>query len=134
MTRREDRKPNEIGGRSPATEEAKDQALAGRRGAEAEGGAAERQPSQSSNRRGARHEEPPHVRRGFQEGQAPSDQGDRSSPSPERIAQDQQGMKGGSGSHAAGDRSQEEAVSGEPKGDHTRSGRQSTPGDRPRRD
>ena len=130
MAKPEDRSPNEVGGRSPANEEAKEQGYAGRRGAESEGGASQGQPAQSSNRRGSRHEEPPEVRRSFQEGRAPSEQGDKSNPSPEEIKQHQQGMKGGSGAHAGGDRSEERAVSGEPKGDHTRHGRQNTPGDR----
>lgn len=126
----ENRKPSDVGASSPPNEEAKEQLGSGFAGAEAQGGPAQKQPAQASNRRGAQHEEPAHVRKSFEEGNAPSEQGDQSNPSPERIAQHQQGLKPQSGSHRSGDRSQEAAVSGEPKGEHTRSGRQSVPGDR----
>ena len=113
---------------TPTSEEAKEQGRTGLSGSQAPGGEAEKQPAQSSNRRGARHEEGPEIRTGFEAGQAPSEQGDLSDPSPERIKQNQQGMK------AAGprreDRSQEEAVKGEPRSEHTRGNRQSVSGDR----
>lgn len=126
----ENRSPKDLGSRSPASEEAKQQSMAGDRGAEAEGGEPQQQPPQISNRRGPEHRTPPQVRKGFPEGEAPSEQGEKGSRSPEMIARNQQGIGARSGKSAGGDRSEEEAVAGEPTGEHTRGGRQSIPGDR----
>lgn len=122
---------SEVGSRSPASKEAQEQAMSGSAGARAsqtEGTG--RQPEQTSNRRGAEHERAPEERQQFDAGQAPSEQGEKDHPSPHVIAQHQQGIGRQSGSHAGkvGDRSQERAMSGEPRGEHTRQGRQQTPG------
>lgn len=114
--------------------ESTEQGRSGRSGAEAsqEGGRAG-QPRQGAGRveqpRGS--DEPEHH---FESGTAPSEQGEKDHPSPDVIARNQQGLAGSgraSGSHGAhDDRSEEVAQGGEPSGDHTRHGRQSTPGDR----
>lgn len=132
----ENRKQDELGSKSPASEEAQRQGMAGGRGAESEqmsGGGS--QPEQGSNRSpAARHTQEPEVRKSFEPGHAPSEQGEKGHPSPHVIAQHQQGAEPRSGSHMQGDRSEEEAQRGEPKGEHTvhsRDGRQSVPGNRP---
>lgn len=107
----------------------------GARGAEAPGGTGDQQPRQGSARtepNGAGDSEPKHH---FAPGHAPSEQGDKSHPSPEVIKQHQQGLAGSGTGHqgaqgAHGDRSQAESVRGEPEGEHVRSGRQSVPSDR----
>lgn len=125
---------NERGSRSPASEEAKEQRLTGHQGgprASREGESLQGQPPQGSGRRGAAKEEEPRLRKGFEEGRAPSEQGD-GTPGPEKIASGgQQGISAQSGSHSArGERVQEEAVRGEPRSEHIREGRQKAPGDR----
>lgn len=133
----ENRESRERGSRSPASEEARTQGMSGDRGAEAEQTpGVGKQPAQASNRRGARHEQEPEVRKGFPEGQAPSEQGD-GDPSPSTIRDHQQGIQARSGSHGAHtERSEEAAQRGAPKEEHTRHGRQGVPGrgDRPRKD
>lgn len=127
------RKPQDRGSRSPANEEAKEQGMSGNRGAEegrVEG--EQRQPPQGSDRApAARHQQPAEERKGFSTGQAPSEQGEKAHPSAEVVKQNQQGATPRSGSHAGGDRSEEEAQRGSPSGDHTRHGREGLPGHRP---
>lgn len=118
-----------------SSRESTEQGASGRRGAEAskvEGTG--QQPRQGSNRTEPRQaeSEPKHH---FEAGQAPSEQGDKSHPSPEVIARKQQGLAGSGGGHqgsrgAHGDRTEEIASGGEPQGDHTRHGRQELSGDR----
>ena len=107
----------------------------GRRGAQASQADGEgRPPRQGANRveQPRTEEEPKHH---FERGRAPSEQGEQEHRSPEVIARNQQGLAGSgraSGSHGArSDRSQERSVRGAPQEDHTRHGRQETPGDRP---
>lgn len=132
------RKPQDVGSRSPAGEEAKEQGMSGARGGP---GAAREpdprpgQPAQASGRRGARHEQAGEARKGFPAGQAPSEQGEKDHPSPHVIAEHQQGVEPQSAAHTAhGKRTEEEAQRGEPAEEHTRDGRQSVPGDRVRDD
>lgn len=128
------RKPQDAGSRSPASEEAKEQGLSGRAGVrEATTGADGDQPPQGSGRSpGAANEQPREARKHFEPGAAPSEQGEKGHPSPEKIREHQQGIGRQSGSHRAGpDRSEEVAEQGEPDEDHTRHGRQTTPGHRP---
>ncbi len=113
-----DRDPKDLGSRSPVSEEAKEQNAAGQRGgprAPKEQPEKQKQPPQTSGRRGAQHEQPPQERRSFEPGQAPSEQGE-GSPKPGTVAkeQGQQGVKRQSGSHSAkGERTEEEAQKGE---------------------
>jgi hypothetical protein len=113
--------------------ESREQGKSGQRGAESHGNEGSGgQVRQGSGRVEARSvDEPKHH---FEEGHAPSEQGDQSSPSPEQIARNQQGFAGSgtgqSGSSAGGDRSEEQAQRGSPEGGHTRGGRQKLPGDR----
>jgi|GEM_PF-5682459 len=94
--------------------ESREQGQSGRRGSEAEGNrGAAGQPPQGSDRVDKQAEkEPKHH---FAEGHAPSEQGEQESPSPEQIKRGQQGLSGTGtgkqGSHAEGDRSQQEADS-----------------------
>ena len=129
-----DKRPDDVGSRSPGSEEAREQGMSGNQGPQAgqmEGTG--RQPPQGSDRApAARHQQPAEERKHFAPGHAPSEQGEKDHPSPDVIAQHQQGLGRQSGSHAGsvGDRSQEEATSGEPRAGHTRDGRTETPGDR----
>jgi len=130
-----DRDSRDVGSRSPVGKEAKEQERSGARGGPraSRSGGIPQQPSQASGRRSAEHEQPPTVRKGFEPGQAPSEQGERDHPSPHVIARHQQGIEPRSGSHTAhGERSEEEAQRGEPHGEHSRHGRQHVPGNRPR--
>lgn len=120
------------------SKESTEQGKSGRRGAEAaqpnRQGDQPRQGAQRTEARSAQSEEPKHH---FASGQAPSEQGEKGHPSPEVIKQHQQGLSGsGTGHQGAGgahsDHSQETAVQGEPREEHTRSGRQDIPGDRSR--
>lgn len=117
-----------------SSKESTEQGRAGRSGAQAaQTGEPGGQPRQGSGRveqpRGT--DEPKHH---FDSGEAPSEQGEQDHPSPHVIARNQQGHAGSgraSGSHGAqDDRSEEVAHAGEPGGDHTRHGRQESPGDR----
>lgn len=115
----------------------KEQGRSGRAGAESrQPGDPGGQPRQGSNRVERRRgtEEPKHH---FGRGRAPSDQGEKEHPGPDAIAREQQGLAGrggASGSHGAhGDRSESSSQSGEPAGEHTRRGRQKTPGNRSNR-
>lgn len=124
----------DVGSESPAKGSAKKQNIEGAKGGprEAKVKGTGRQPPQTSNRRPARHEQEPQQRRTHAPEEDPSLQG-TGKPSPERIKQgsSQQGMAGGSGGgRARPDRTQERAESGEPAGEHTRHGRQKSPGDR----
>ena len=119
-----------------SSRESSEQGKAGRRGAEsaqaAEGPGG--QPRQGSGRVEQRRDEEPEHRFGV--GRKPSEQGEMEHRSAGVIAQNQQGFAGGgtgaSGSRGGDDRSEEEATEGAPSGDHTRHGRQQTPGDRNR--
>jgi hypothetical protein len=130
------RDARDLGSRSPASEEAKEQSFRGHQGGpRSEGGeSTSQQPAQASNRRGARHEQPAEVRKSFEAGQAPSEQGDLSSPGPERIKQHQQGFAGsGTGQGGAHSGTSEGAANrGEPHDEHARHGRHDIPGDRER--
>lgn len=101
-----------VGSRSPASEEAQAQGEAGAAGARAAQTAGTgSQPAQASNRRDEGKEQEPQRRKGYEAGQAPSEQGDKEHPSPEVIAQHQQGIGRQSGNTAGrGDRSQERAT------------------------
>ncbi len=132
----QNRKATELGSRSPASEEAKEQGASGQRGGPREGqnpSMTPDQPAQASGRAGG--QEPPQERKSFPPGQAPSEQGE-GEPGPEQIAKHQQGIGRQSGSHSAhGERQEEEAQRGEPQEGHTRAashGRQSVPGQGPR--
>lgn len=133
----ENRESRERGSRSPGSEEARTQGMSGARGAEAERTQRiGKQPAQASGRRDPRHEQEPEARKGFAEGQAPSEQGD-GDPSPSTIRDRQEGIQARSGSHGAHtERSEEAAQRGAPTGEHIRHGRQDVPGrgDRPRKD
>jgi hypothetical protein len=133
------RDTEDLGNRSPASDEAKEQNASGQRGgprSEGQRSDADHQVPQTSGRRGAQHEENPEERKHFEAGQAPSEQGEKDHPSPHVIAQGQgqQGVRGQSPSHGAHrEQSEEEAQGGSPQGTHTRSaqhGRQQMPGDR----
>lgn len=133
------RDARDLGSRSPASEEAKEQNASGQRGGPRQGGprpAVPDQVAQTSGRRSAQHESRPEERSGFAPGQAPSEQGEKDHPSPEMIARGQQGLRGQSPAHGAHrERSEEDEQHGEPRGEHTRGarqGRQRLPGDRPR--
>lgn len=74
----------------------------------------------------------PETDESFGEGNAPSEQG-RGAPRAQTIAKNQQGIGRQSGSHSAhGEDVQEQAVRGEPRGEHARDGRHNVPGDRSR--
>jgi hypothetical protein len=125
------------GSRSPASEEAKQPNAAGQRGgprSEGQRAESDQQVPQTSGRRGAQHEDRPEERKSFAPGQAPSEQGEGEHPSPQVIAQNQQGIRGQSPSHGAHrEQSEEAAQQGEPEGTHTRAaqhGRQQSPGER----
>lgn len=114
--------------------ESTEQGASGRQGAEASQTEGEgRQPRQGSGRveQPRTEGEPKHH---FEPGHAPSEQGGQDHRSPEVIARNQQGLAGSgraSGSHGArSDRSEELSASGEPQEEHSRHGRQETPGDR----
>lgn len=136
MTDREsgERKPQDIGRDSPASEEAKEQGLSGAAGArEAQIDGVTDQPPQGSDRApAARFQQPQEQRKHFARGQAPSEQGEKGHPSPEMIKKNQQGGKQQSGSHSSrGERVEEEAQRGEPSGEHTRDGPRDMGGTRP---
>lgn len=131
------RDAKDLGSRSPASDEAKQQNASGQRGgprSEGQRSDSDHQVPQTSGRRGAQHEEGPEERKHFEAGQAPSEQGETDHPSPHVIAQGQQGIGGQSASHGAHrEQSEEEAQGGSPQGTHTRHaqhGRQQMPGDR----
>lgn len=132
----QNRDARDLGSRSPASEEAQQQNASGQRGgprAEQTPAETQDQVAQTSGRRGAQHRDPASERKSFAPGQAPSEQGEQGSPSPEQIAKNQQGIGGQGGAHGAhGDQSQGVAQRGEPYGDHTRNGRETMPGDRER--
>lgn len=124
----------DLGGGSPGSKEAQEQNMAGASGSRAsQTPGVQAQPEQGSNRSpSARHDQEAEVRRSFEPGHAPSEQGEKEHPSPHVIAQHQQGMKPRSGSHMGqSDRSEEEAQRGEPEGEHSRHGRQNVSGNRP---
>lgn len=128
----EARAARDVGSRSPASEEAKEQRHAGEQSgprAAQSPGSGQQQPPQGSQR--VSNRQPPEVRRHYAEGEAPSEQGAGGERSAEVIARQQQGIEPESGSHSAhGEHTEQAATSGEPEGEHTRHGRQHVPGDR----
>lgn len=92
-----------------------------------------KQPPQTSNRHGKRHEHEPTVRKGYEAAEDPEAQGD-GDPGPDRIRERSslQGHAGRSHGHgpAQADDKVERSQGGTPAGGHTRSGRQHVPGDR----
>lgn len=136
MTRNDDR-GRERGSRSPGSGEAREQGMSGAQGgsrAERSGaGDGERTPQGSGRVENRGGERPGEGQTGFAAGHAPSEQGESGHPSPHVIARGQQGIGARSGNRPAhGDRGEEEAQRGEPRGEHARHGRQSVSGDRPR--
>lgn len=116
--------------------DSREQGMSGKRGAQAEQTpGVGRQPPQGSDRApDQRHQ---HQRREgehhFAPGQAPSEQGEKEHPSPHVIAEHQQGMASrprSGNTPAHGERSTEISEAGEPREEHTRSGRHDVPGDR----
>lgn len=136
-----DRKRNakDVGSDSPPSKVAKQQQMAGASGGPQQAKQRpkpenEKQPPQTSNRRGAAHEHDPQVEKGYQAAQNPERQGD-GDPSPRTLkgSSTNQGIAGGAGGRgrsASRERGEETAQSGEPQGRHTRHGRQHAPGDR----
>lgn len=130
------KRPKDVGSESPGSRTAKEQRIAGTSSGPQEARDAPRtpkQPPQTSNRRGKRHEQEPTVRKGYEAAQNPEAQGD-GDPGPEQIRersslQGHAGRNHGGGAAQAGDRV-EQSQRGEPQGGHTRSGRQNVPGDR----
>lgn len=123
-----------IGRDSPGSEEANEQGMSGRRGAEeAQIRGMQEQPEQGSNRSpAAGHQQEPERAKHFEAGHAPSEQGEQEHRSPQVIKEHQMGAHPKSGSHSAhAERIEEEAQRGEPDTTHTRAGRQKTPGHRP---
>jgi hypothetical protein len=124
----------DVGSESPASERAKQQRMSGTSGGPQAGREAprtEKQPPQTSGRRDPAHEHKGSVRKGYEAAEDPEQQGD-GDPGPDRIrkASSQQGHGGAGGGTGGGSTAGERAQAGEPKGAHTRSGRQRTPGDR----
>ena len=123
---------NEPGSRSPASGEAKEQRMSGHQGGPnaSQQGGGDGQAPQGSQR--VENQTEPRMRKGFEAGQAPSEQG-RGSPKPDTIAEHQQGIGARSGSTAGRtDDSEEQASRGEPGGEHARHGRHDLSGDRQR--
>jgi hypothetical protein len=120
------------------SKEAKEQHASGQAGGprEARGGeqGSEGQNPQGSQRNSPNTQETPELREGYDAASSPSKQGDGDPrPQEEASSEAQQGIGNQSGSHAAqGERTTEEAESGEPQDAHTREGREQTPGDRQR--
>jgi hypothetical protein len=93
------RKPQDIGSDSPASESAKEQRIAGTKGGPQAGRQqpkTPKQPPQTSGRRDPAHEHAGTVRRGYEAARDPERQGD-GDPGPGQIAEDpsQQGHRGG---------------------------------------
>lgn len=114
------------------SKESTEQGRSGRNGAEAaqtEGaGGQPQQGSQRTELYGSGDQEPKHH---FAPGHPPSEQGDKSHPSPQAIKENQQGLAGsGTGHHGAGqantDQTEEIATRGEQGGGDVRHGRQET--------
>jgi hypothetical protein len=133
------RKAKDVGSRSPAKGEAKEQQIAGAASGPQEAQTPPRdggkQPPQTSGRRAAAHEHVASERKNFEPEEDPSEQG-RGAARPERIKQQssQQGIGGRSPAHAGRtERAEEESQKGPPREGHTRTGRQHLPGkgDRP---
>jgi hypothetical protein len=125
----------DVGSRSPASESAKEQRMSGTSGgAQASGESSQdggKQPPQTSGRRDPAHEHDGAVRRGYEAAQDPERQGD-GDPGPEQVrdSSSMQGLGGAGGGSGRGGQAEERAQSGEPQGEHTRQGRQKSPGDR----
>jgi len=123
----------ERGGDSPASEEAKRQGMSGDRGHQAgrTDGSGHQPPQASDRAPGAAHQQEPGRRPSFEPGHAPSEPRDRGHPGPEQIARHQQGIGRQSGSRGAHtERSEQQASSCAPAGEHVRHGRRSVSGDR----
>jgi hypothetical protein len=120
------------------SEEAKEQLAIGQAGGPREARGGEQgsggQNPQGAERNSPNEQETPELREGYEAASSPSKQGD-GDPRPQEAASSDslQGIGSQSGSHSArGERTTEEAESGEPKDAHTREGREQTPGDRER--
>jgi len=128
------RKPEDVGGESPVTEEVKEQRVSGLSGgprARRQAPKVPPQPPQESGRRPVRHEHVPTARKSFSEEERPSAQGD-GPPDPESLKRRSslRGIEPRSGSHGShGERTEEEARRGAPRlGDSAWRGRQGAPG------
>jgi hypothetical protein len=134
MSSSESRGTDDLGSRSPGSEEAQRQGESGGRGAEAARSAgAGRQNPQTSERPNSERMQHAAERKHFEPGHAPSEQGEKDHPSPEVIARHQQGAEPRSGNPSAvsGDETQQRAIGGEPRGERTADdGRQRVPGSR----
>jgi hypothetical protein len=131
----ERRTPKDVGTDSPASETAKQQRMSGTSSGPQEGRESprtEKQPPQTSGRRDPAHEHRGTVRRGYEAAEDPERQGD-GDPGPDQIRKspDMQGIGGsGAGGQVGADDAESRAQEGEPEGEHTRQGRQKSPGDR----
>jgi hypothetical protein len=131
----EKRSAKDLGSRSPASESAKEQRMSGTSGGPQASGEPSKtggkQPPQTSGRRDPAHEHEGTVRRGYEAAQDPERQGD-GDPGPDQIRESSsmQGHGGAGGGSGTGGQAEERGQSGEPQGEHTRSGRQKNPGDR----
>jgi hypothetical protein len=134
---RERKDARDVGSDSPARGSAKKQNIEGERGGPREAQTpprTEKQPPQASGRRSRKHEHAPQQRKSFGPGEDPAEQGD-GEPRPHQVKQES-GMQGAAGGSGAGGRAagtedkQADAEGGEPQSEHTRAGRQKSPGDR----
>lgn len=132
----EKRSAKDVGSRSPASESAKEQRMAGTSSGPQEAQESprtEKQPPQTSGRRDPAHEHEGTVRRGYEAAQDPERQGD-GDPGPEQIrdssAMQGHGGRGNVGRAAKAEDKTERSQEGEPAGRHTAPGRQHVPGDR----
>ena len=130
---KERRSAKDIGSESPASEAAKKQNIAGARGApraRQTPGIGD-QPPQTSNRRSAKHEHKPEMRKHLEPEQDPAQQGRgpaRAQTLKERPGQ--QGFGGAGGGTGNAGQAEGRATRGEPREKHTRRGRQHTPAER----
>ena len=130
---RERRSAKDIGSESPASEAAKKQNIAGARGAPraSQTPGMDDQPPQSSNRRSAKHEHKPEMRKHLEPERDPAQQG--RGPARAQTLKNRPGMQGfggaGGGTGNAGG-AEGAAARGEPREGHTRHGRQHVPGKR----
>lgn len=132
---KERRSAKDIGSESPAGGSAKTSNIAGARGAPraSQTPGMGDQPPQSSNRRSAKHEHKPEMRKHLEPEQDPAQQG--RGPARAQTLKQQPGMqgigaKGRGASTGESSRPEEASQRGEPREEHTRHGRQDVPGDR----
>jgi hypothetical protein len=131
----ERKRPKDVGSDSPGSRIAKEQRMAGTSSGPQEGQDAPRtqkQPPQTSNRRGKAHEHEPTVRKGYEAAENPEAQGD-GDPGPEQLGE-RSSLQGHAGrSHSGRTHASditERSHEGTPSQGHTREGRQRVPGDR----